>query len=152
MAKSKKTGSKIQLAEQLYMSGTMSQEEIADMLKVHPNTISNWVNDGNWKLIKGANDSARGKIVSNTLLRIQQITEIKPDQDPGLSAKDADMLLKLSKVVEQFSPNKQSVSGQIETIRDFMAYLYQEDAELAKMVNDHSREFVQNCINNAIQQ
>lgn len=137
------------VAEQLYMSGQYSNEEIADILGLHTNTISNWVTEGSWKLLKGAGDSARGQIVNNTLLRIQKLTETVEGENP---AKNADEILKLTKVVESFSPNKLSVSSQIETMKQFMSYLYEQDHQLAKMINDYSREFVQTCINNAIQQ
>lgn len=150
--KGKDIASKRVVAEELYMSGQLSQERIADMLGISSNTITNWVRKYNWKVIKGAAESSRGKIVTNTLLRIVKITEESNEATDGkLAASRADEVLKLTKVVEFFSPNKISVSGQVETMKSFLAYLYDEDHALAKMVAEHSQAFIQISVNNAIQ-
>lgn len=143
-----------EIARNLYMSNTMSQIMIADLVGTSQVTLSKWINEGNWDVLRGSEESSRSRILQNTLLRIAALTEswsAKENEDePSPIKASADEVIKLTKVVESFSPNKISLSGQIETMKQYMSYLSRVNNSLAKETSEYAQDFIQTLVKNGI--
>lgn len=130
------------IAMNLYLAGNMTQRAIADLVGCNENTLKNWITKCQWDVTRGAKESSRGSILANTLKQINTLTS-----NPTF---DADAVLKLTKVVEFFSPNKLSISGQIETVHSFTSYVYERDHALAKQLTPLAKDFIENKVKNAL--
>lgn len=134
----------VEIAMNLYIENIMTQREIADLVGVNENTLKAWIDKNDWKTLRGAKESGRGKILANLLNRLATLTE-----QENFSA---DEVLKITKSIEYFSPNKLSVSGQIETIKQFMSFVYERDHKLAKEIAEKeiATTFIENRVKNAL--
>ena len=130
------------IAMNLYLSGRMTQRAIADLVGINENTLKNWIDKNKWDIARGALESSRGSILANLLREMNTITS-----QTGFSA---DNVAKLSKAIESFSPNKLSISGQIETVHLFTAFLYERNHSLAKELAPLAKDFIENRVKNAL--
>lgn len=130
------------IAMQLYLNGHLTQRAIADLVGCNENTLKNWITKNKWDVARGALESSRGSILANLLREMNTLTS-----NPGFST---DSVVKLSKAIDSFSPNKISISGQIETVHQFTAYVYERDHALAKQLTSLAKEFIENRVKNAL--
>lgn len=81
-----------ELAEILYMRG-LSQREIASKIGKSEATISEWATSGGWREKRAATKFSRSSLVTNLLLRLDEMT-----REENMDVKE---LAKLSKVVKE---------------------------------------------------
>ncbi len=134
----------IEIAKALYIENIMTQREIANLVGINENTLKSWIDKYEWKTLRGARESGRGKILANLLKKLSELTE-----------KDNytfDEVLKATKSIDYFSPNKISISGQIMSIKQFMSFLQETDYPISKLIADKklSETFIENLVKNAI--
>lgn len=158
MAKKKERG----LAKRLFIDKLMSQKEIAETVNVTEKTISNWVNDGNWRQLRDAklnNSKSRTENIKKVIeeltnMTLQTLKKIKIAEAEG----NQDELLELKKETTRISQEvamyqkalerlekefKISLSTYLEVMEDIFEALMKWDKKVYLKTVDFQREHLQ---------
>ncbi len=145
MAKELQQNQRKDLACVYYIQG-LSQKEIADKVGVSRNTVSKWVQEGNWDTRRAA------KAVSRTEL----VRKMLRDLDQKLESGDwsADEIIKVASAIEKLDKQTNIVTI-IEVFTAFNQWLVsrmQVDPELTpemiKIINTYQDKFINERLNN----
>lgn len=142
------------IARSLYMAGK-GQSEIAEVIGVHINTISKWVNNECWKEQRAAATVTRPELVNKLLASINDLVEtVNSSKDPELIAKLPDRMAKMAATIQKLD-KKASVVDFIETFMAFskwLEYRAQTDSEitpeLIKAINKYQDRFIIETLGN----
>lgn len=159
MAKKKERG----LAKRLFIDKLMSQKEIAETVNVTEKTISNWVNDGNWRQLRDAklnNSKSRTENIKKVIeeltnMTLQTLEKIKIAEAEG----NQEELLELKKETTRISQEvamyqkalerlekefKISLSTYLEVMEDIFEALMKWDKKVYLKTIDFQKEHLQN--------
>ncbi|WP_339680029.1 terminase gpP N-terminus-related DNA-binding protein [Cyclobacterium marinum] len=126
-----------------YFFNFYSQKEIADLLDTPENTISRWVQAGDWKKIRDHKTVTRDKLVSNLLSQVNQLEEAAREENRPLNSKETDSILKIAMAVEKLD-KKINLSLYIQVFKEFNDFLIREDFDLAKRFIPYQSNFIRN--------
>jgi len=126
-----------------YFFNFYAQKEIAELLDTPENTISRWVQGGDWKKIRDHKTVTRDKLVSNLLSQVNQIEESARNEGRPMNSKETDSILKLAMAVEKLD-KKINLSIYIQVFKEFNDFLIREDFELAKRFIPFQSNFIRN--------
>lgn len=129
------------IAEQYYFDTDFTQEEIADLLEVTPQTVSRWATEGNWKAKKASYKITPRDLEQMYSEQIFEIRDVARNQGRPLNAKEADAISKLSASIERVR-NKVSISIVIGVFMEFNNWLRPIDLELLKQLSKYQREYL----------
>ncbi len=141
MAKDKKQLNKQKLAEAYYFDTDFDQKEIAELLDVSEQTMSRWVNDGNWKVKKASYKINPGNLLAMLYEQCFLIQEKAKNANRPLDAKEADAISKLAAAIERIN-KRISPSTIIHVLIDFNNWLRAFDLDLVKKLVDYQREYL----------
>ena len=130
------------LAESYYFN-FYTQKEIAELLDTPENTISRWVNQGDWKKIRDMKAVTRDKMVSELMGQINHMQTSAKEENRPLSTKECDAIMKLSSSIEKLD-KKINLPVIIQVLKDFNEYLLRNDLDLAKKLLAHQNNFIRN--------
>jgi len=126
------------LAKELYLAGTKTQKEIAEMVGVTEKTLSNWVDAGNWETIRAARMSTVAEVATNVIaIQKARTAEILASiQAGGDTNKYGDELLKMAMALEKLQGHT-TLTTYIQVLQEFMGFVGGKDhkfrAQLAEM-------------------
>ena len=122
-----------QVAYDLFMESEYSQNEIAEIAGVQPNTISRWKLEGNWEELKTVQSVSTKKLQHSTLRMIAKLDEqIRENEDGIPNIKQADMRRKLIKDLQELEGTKSTVLDYMNNISDFIIWIKDNhDTDLA---------------------
>ena len=126
------------IALELYLETDKNQKEIAMIVGVTEKTISKWIKEGDWELLKQAQTITVKNIVTNLY-----------NQAYKLSIADevnADKLIKLANTIEKLQNKKVTISHIINVFKDFTTFAFSENAELAKQINVLQKKYVESKV------
>lgn len=137
-------------AQQLYTTGRLTQQEIADKINVHRVTVCNWVRDGNWDKMRASFTITKDEILANWYLQITEINNIITSREPGkrvATPKEADTLTKLSSSINKLEGDS-GVAEAISISKKMLAYVRQIDPGKAAELSYYFDMYIKNALIN----
>lgn len=136
MEKKKKLSNeeKYAIAQDLFMDTDKTQKEIAEIVHVTEKTLTKWKTQGDWEMLKNASTVTARKIIENLYKRSYDLS-LDPKSKP-------DDIIKLALSIEKLSNKRVTVSQIINVFKDFIAFAFKENADLAKEINLMQKKYV----------
>lgn len=99
MTKDIKMADKKSLAKELFLSGKYQQKEIACKVGVAENTMSRWVKDGKWDLLRASLTASRDSILAQLYTQVEEINKQvlgRPEGERIYTSAETDKIAKLT--------------------------------------------------------
>jgi DNA-binding XRE family transcriptional regulator len=125
---------KYAIAQDLFLDTDKTQKEIAEIVGVTEKTLGKWKTEGDWDMLKSASTVTSRKIIDNLYKRSYDLS-LDPKSKP-------DDIIKLALSIEKLSNRKVTVSQIINVFKDFIAFAFKDNAELAKEINLLQKKYV----------
>lgn len=131
------------MAHDLFMRTDKTQGEIAKLVNVGADTLSDWAIKGKWKQLKAANSVTRSQVINNTLLQIKELQdEINGREKKYPTPKESDTLIKLSNLIRDLDKSL-SLPDYIAVLEEFLKMINEVNQKLAQQVAPLVMEFAQ---------
>lgn len=128
------TEAKLAQAEDLIINSDLNYQEICEIVGVSDRTLRDYRENSNVdQLRKSAKTTTPKILVKLTDLLLQEMDKEKPD---------ADQIVKYSKSIEYLKNKELILSDYIKMFRRFTEWLFVRNAEAAKMLNVHMKDFI----------
>ena len=121
-------------AKLLYLKENITQKEIAARVGVTEKTLSKWVNEGKWDMLKSSVIITKSEELQRIYLQINELNDSIFSRAKGArfaSNKEADSLVKLTATARNLETDA-SVADVIEVFKRFSNWLRAVDLEKAK--------------------
>lgn len=90
-------------AKRLYLTGQHQQKEIAKIVGRTENTISRWVRDEKWELLRANLTTTKENVLANFYAQISAINTAVENREEGervVTSKEADVIVKLTSSIK----------------------------------------------------
>lgn len=156
MSTKKELEDKKDYARLLYMQGEQ-QKTIAEKAGVSPQTVTKWVNTGNWSEQRAAQNITRPELVNKLLRTVDKMIEaVNTSEDPDAANGLGDKLAKFAATIEKLDKHT-SIVDVIEVFMAFSKWLqyqaqFDEDItpELLKTINKYHNQYINYLMQNKI--
>lgn len=156
MSTKKELEDKKDYARLLYMQGEQ-QKTIAEKAGVSPQTVTKWVNTGNWSEQRAAQNITRPELVNKLLRTVDKMIEaVNTSEDPDAANGLGDKLAKFAATIEKLDKHT-SIVDVIEVFMAFDKWLqyqaqYDEDItpELLKTINKYHNQYINYLMQNKL--
>ena len=156
MSTKKELEDKKDYARLLYMQGEQ-QKTIAEKAGVSPQTVTKWVNTGNWSEQRAAQNITRPELVNKLLRTVDKMIEaVNTSDDPDAANGLGDKLAKFAATIEKLDKHT-SIVDVIEVFMAFSKWLqyqaqYDEDItpELLKTINKYHNQYINYLMQNKL--
>ena len=156
MSTKKELEDKKDYARLLYMQGEQ-QKTIAEKAGVSPQTVTKWVNTGNWQEQRAAQNITRPELVNKLLRTVDKMIEaVNTSEDPDAANGLGDKLAKFAATIEKLDKHT-SIVDVIEVFMAFSKWLqyqaqYDEDItpELLKTINKYHNQYINYLMQNKL--
>jgi predicted transcriptional regulator len=148
MAKQKQSISDKQvLAHDTFMRTNKTQKEIAELVGVGADTVSDWVKKGKWKELKTANSVTRAQIIANKLMQIKDMNDEIALRDKKYPTYKEQMVQSLITDDIRKLDKSLSLPDYISVLEEFLKSLNETNQALAKQVAPFINRFAQDKAN-----
>lgn len=156
MSTKKELEDKKDYARLLYMQGEQ-QKTIAKKAGVSPQTVTKWVNTGNWSEQRAAQNITRPELVNKLLRTVDKMIEaVNTSEDPDAANGLGDKLAKFAATIEKLDKHT-SIVDVIEVFMAFGKWLqyqakFDEDItpELLKTINKYHNQYINYLMQNKL--
>ena len=156
MSTKKELEDKKDYARLLYMQGEQ-QKTIAEKARVSPQTVTKWVNTGNWSEQRAAQNITRPELVNKLLRTVDKMIEaVNTSEDPDAANGLGDKLAKFAATIEKLDKHT-SIVDVIEVFMAFSKWLqyqaqFDEDItpELLKTINKYHNQYINYLMQNKL--
>lgn len=156
MSTKKELEDKKDYARLLYMQGEQ-QKTIAEKAGVSPQTVTKWVNTGNWSEQRAAQNITRPELVNKLLRTVDKMIEaVNTSEDPDAANGLGDKLAKFAATIEKLDKHT-SIVDVIEVFMAFgkwLQYQAQSDEEitpeLLKTINKYHNQYINYLMQNKL--
>ncbi len=156
MSTKKELEDKKDYARLLYMQGEQ-QKTIAEKAGVSPQTVTKWVNTGNWSEQRAAQNITRPELVNKLLRTVDKMIEaVNTSEDPDAANGLGDKLAKFAATIEKLDKHT-SIVDVIEVFMAFSKWLqYQAQfdenitPELLKTINKYHNQYINYLMQNKL--
>lgn len=156
MSTKKELEDKKDYARLLYMQGEQ-QKAIAEKAGVSPQTVTKWVNTGNWSEQRAAQNITRPELVNKLLRTVDKMIEaVNTSEDPDAANGLGDKLAKFAATIEKLDKHT-SIVDVIEVFMAFGKWLqyqaqFDEDItpELLKAINKYHNQYINYLMQNKL--
>lgn len=156
MSTKKELEDKKDYARLLYMQGEQ-QKTIAEKAGVSPQTVTKWVNTGNWSEQRAAQNITRPELVNKLLRTVDKMIEaVNTSEDPDAANGLGDKLAKFAATIEKLDKHT-SIVDVIEVFMTFSKWLqyqaqFDEDItpELLKTINKYHNQYINYLMQNKL--
>ena len=156
MSTKKELEDKKDYARLLYMQGEQ-QKTIAEKAGVSPQTVTKWVNTGNWSEQRAAQNITRPELVNKLLRTVDKMIEaVNTSEDPDAANGLGDKLAKFAATIEKLDKHT-SIVDVIEVFMAFSKWVqyqaqYDEDItpELLKTINKYHNQYINYLMQNKL--
>jgi predicted DNA-binding protein YlxM (UPF0122 family) len=126
----------------LYCNTSLTQKEIAGVIKVSAQQMNKWVKDGNWEMLRSANKVTLPAIVQNYYLQLAAINKEIKDQYKGVpTIEHSDTICKIANSIEKLN-KKHNLSAYHAVLRETLEWMVKVDSEKAKSLGPLMLEFL----------
>jgi len=137
-----KKADKLTLAQELFVRLGKTQKDVAQAVGVTEKTIAAWKVKYNWEALRTAELTGPTDLAGALFRQIQLITEAATSQNRPINLQEADQIAKLSSSIEKLQ-GKATLGLQSQIMEEFVLYLNEIDADLAKSIVPHQFSFLQ---------
>lgn len=130
---------KRELAQELYMNTDLHQKQICEVVGWTEKTFSENKKKYSWEQLKAAGTVTNKKIIANLYQKLFTLS--------GNAEANADDIAKISSSIEKLSDKRTTVAHYINVFKEMGIYLLGIDPELAKTMNVHHQNFIQDKLN-----
>lgn len=156
MSTKKELEDKKDYARLLYMQGEQ-QKTIAEKAGVSPQTVTKWVNTGNWSEQRAAQNITRPELVNKLLRTVDKMIEaVNTSEDPDAANGLGDKLAKFAATIEKLDKHT-SIVDVIEVFMAFDKWLqyqaqFDEDItpEMLKTINKYHNQYINYLMQNKL--
>lgn len=156
MSTKKELEDKKDYARLLYMQGEQ-QKTIAEKAGVSPQTVTKWVNTGNWSEQRAAQNITRPELVNKLLRTVDKMIEaVNTSEDPDAANGLGDKLAKFAATIEKLDKHT-SIVDVIEVFMAFGKWLqyqarFDEEItpELLKTINKYHNQYINYLMQNKL--
>ncbi|MFP5039818.1 hypothetical protein [Parasediminibacterium sp. JCM 36343] len=128
-------------AASLFVNSSLTQEQVAEIFKIAPNTISRWSKQDNWPLLRSAKQTSVNQIVGNFYNMITEIQNLALAENRQLTTAEMGNIHKMASSIEKM--NKKIHIGYYYMVVDELTnYIMEVDMPLAKPVSNRIMEFL----------
>lgn len=128
-------------AQSLFIANELTQKEIAHKVAVSENTISKWVNEGNWNKLKRSLLNTKSEILRKLYIFLEKLSEKFEDESSIGDTKLADSYVKYTAAINNLET--ETNIGQISEVgRMFINHLKDIDPELTLRVLNEFDGFI----------
>lgn len=135
MATKKTNAVKKELAKEFYTRSNLTLNEIAAQCKISPNTLSAWIKQGAWDILKDLAEVGHDKIVADLMSEIQEINEFVKTRPVGQRFADKNIADARNKIISGIqSMQKNLTIGQyVSVMLDFIQFTAMQDIDLSQV-------------------
>lgn len=113
------------VAQTLYLETQKTQNQIAEQVGVTPQTLSKWVRQGNWDVLRAARQVTRPQLVRQYILQLHEINEQiseRPEEERIPTAAEVDQMVKLSKMIRELDKDT-SLMDYVHVMEQFLLFV-----------------------------
>lgn len=131
-------------AKRMFLSGQHQQKEIAKIIGRSENTISRWVRDEKWELLRANLTTTKENVLGQLYAQLAEINKNVESRDEGsrfATAKEADAIVKLSAAIARME-TETGISEISSVSIGFLEFVRGYDLEKAKEFSDHFDAYI----------
>jgi len=133
------------LAKLLFMSGDITQKEIAERVHITEKTLGNWIKTGNWGKLKKSLITSKGDQLRRLYDIMAALTTAIEKTDYG-DTKLADMMIKYTAAIRNLE-TETSAGQMFETGMQFISFVDKDNHNLAKDITNYFDAFITKELN-----
>ena len=133
-----------EIAKQLYLNGSFTQEEIAEKVGSTRQTVARWIKDGSWNELKAANTITPAQILAGLNRQIIEINNNINEREEGkrfATVAEADTLAKLASAIKKIQTDI-GLADIVSVATRFLDWLKPLDPNKTKEFNDLFNVFI----------
>lgn len=131
-------------AKRLFLSGQHQQKEIAKIVDRSENTISRWVRDDKWELLRANLTTTKENVLSQFYAQLAAINiniEGRKEGERFATTKEADAIVKLSAAIKNME-TETGISEISSVSIGFLEFVRGYDLDKAKEFSDHFDAYI----------
>jgi transposase-like protein len=149
MAQNLSNAQKKEWAMHLYTADELTQKQIAQKVGVNENTVGRWVTEGNWDKRRKTLLVTKKEQLSMLYDILEKLTQegkkALEDDDPTTNP-NADAIIKITAAIKKIE-SETGIGEMIDTLKDFISFVQQEDFEAAQTINRFADTFIKDRLN-----
>lgn len=130
------------LAQEIYLHSNISQKEVAEKVGVSEQTVSKWVNQGNWRVLRTAKNVSRQSLLQKAYANLEKMNDLI-DEHQGVPPKQLTDAKSVFVREVQALDKQDSLSHAVSIMEGFMAFMFRRDPKLAKEISQYQLEFIE---------
>lgn len=125
-----------EFAKSLYITGGITQKEIASRVSVTEKTLASWIKKEKWDSLKKSLLTTKQNQLSFLYDQLDFLnTDISTRVYAVAAGKEADTIIKLTAAINRLE-TETSIGDTVEVARNFIEFVRQQDLELAKTITN----------------
>ena len=125
-----------EFAKSLYISGGITQKEIAARVSVTEKTLASWIKKEKWESLKKSLLTTKQNQLAFLYDQLDFLnTDISTREYKVAAGKEADTIIKLTAAINRLE-TETSIGDTVEVARHFIEYVRPQDLELAKTITN----------------
>lgn len=148
MAKRLNRETKKKLAKELFLTNKYQQKEIANMVGVVENTISRWIKDGKWHLLRANLTTTKESVLSNWYAQLAALNKNISDRPEGErfpTTSESDRMIKISAAIKKLE-TETGIAEITSVCIGLCEFVRQYDVEKAKEISEHFNAYIESKI------
>ncbi|MCD6010647.1 MAG: helix-turn-helix protein [Flavipsychrobacter sp.] len=134
---------KKQQARNLYLQSDLTQAQIADIIGVSQKTVSQYVNENKWQLLKDRAKQMPALFLEQMIGELEDINQViasRPKGERHPTLQEAEVRRKIMYSMASVK-ERQSVGTHIEAVINFLAHVAEENPEHARLIARYSDQY-----------
>lgn len=129
-------------AKSLYITGGLTQKEIAERVSVTEKTLAKWIKEGKWDNLKKSLLTTKQNQLSFLYDQLDFLnTDISKREFKVAVGKEADTIIKITAAINRLE-TETSIGDTVEVARNFIEFVRPQDLELAKTITNFFDVFI----------
>lgn len=142
MAKALTNQQKKDWAKLLFMQGELQNQQIAEKVGINRATMSRWVKEENWEMLRAAVTTTREEQIRNLYMQLAEINKvIAARENKYATPSEADTINKLSGTIEKME-GEYNIADVISVSKQLLTWLRKRDPEKAIELSYYFDEFI----------
>lgn len=144
MSAQQNSGDKQNQARNLYFQTTLSQAQIAELIGVSQRTVSTYINDNKWNLLKQRAEQAPSLMLEQMNSELQELNEAIASRPIGQrfpSKEEAEIRRKTLHSINLIN-NRQSAGYFSQVFMNFINWVYKQNVEDAQLLTSYADRFL----------
>lgn len=149
MSAQQNSGDKQNQARNLYFQTTLTQAQIAELIGVSQRTVSNYINDNKWKLLKQRAEQAPALMLEQMHSELQELNEAIASRPFGQrfpTKEEAEIRRKTLTSINLIN-TRQSAGYYSQVFMNFINWVYKQNIKDAQFITRYADKFLKGQMN-----